>query len=98
VHARKPTDDHVILDDAMAAERGLVGHDHPVADLGVVAQTCHHVCVMYAGRVVERGRHAALLAAGGAYAAMWARQQEAGGDARVFEDALISEPGPVAIS
>ena len=28
-----------------------------------------------AGRVVERGRHDALLTAGGAYAEMWALQQ-----------------------
>ena len=56
------------------------------------------IIVLAAGRVVERGRHAALLAAGGAYAAMWARQQEAGADALISEDALIFEPGPAAIS
>lgn len=30
----------------------------------------------YHGRIAERGRHAHLLAAGGLYAAPWARQQE----------------------
>ncbi|AWK86222.1 ABCB family ABC transporter ATP-binding protein/permease [Azospirillum thermophilum] len=34
------------------------------------------ILVLEAGRVIERGRHADLLAAGGAYAALWARQQE----------------------
>ncbi|KAA0597859.1 ATP-binding cassette subfamily B protein [Azospirillum lipoferum] len=34
------------------------------------------ILVLEAGRVIERGRHADLLAARGAYAALWARQQE----------------------
>ncbi|PKU21644.1 ABCB family ABC transporter ATP-binding protein/permease [Telmatospirillum siberiense] len=34
------------------------------------------ILVLDKGRVVERGRHAALLAAGGIYAGMWRRQQE----------------------
>jgi len=38
------------------------------------------ILVMQDGRIVERGRHAALLAADGVYAALWRRQQEAVGD------------------
>ncbi|CAO3413189.1 ABCB family ABC transporter ATP-binding protein/permease [Azospirillum doebereinerae] len=34
------------------------------------------ILVLEAGRVIERGRHIELLAAGGAYASLWARQQE----------------------
>jgi ATP-binding cassette, subfamily B, heavy metal transporter len=35
----------------------------------------HEILVMDTGRIIERGNHAALLAAGGRYAAMWALQQ-----------------------
>ena len=35
------------------------------------------IIVLDAGRIVERGRHGELLERGGAYADMWARQQEA---------------------
>ena len=35
----------------------------------------HEILVMEAGRIIERGKHAALLAAQGRYAEMWALQQ-----------------------
>jgi ATP-binding cassette subfamily B protein len=35
----------------------------------------HEILVMEAGRIIERGSHAELLAAGGRYAQMWALQQ-----------------------
>ena len=35
----------------------------------------HEILVMDAGRIIERGRHAALLATKGRYAEMWALQQ-----------------------
>jgi ABC-type transport system involved in Fe-S cluster assembly fused permease/ATPase subunit len=38
----------------------------------------HEILVMDAGRIIERGNHAALLAAKGRYAQMWALQQQAG--------------------
>lgn len=41
----------------------------------------HEIVVMDAGRIIERGPHARLLAAGGRYAQMWALQQQAGGAA-----------------
>jgi ABC-type transport system involved in Fe-S cluster assembly fused permease/ATPase subunit len=52
------------------------------------------IIVLEAGRIVERGSHAALVAAGGLYAAMWARQaaersvaEEIGEDAAEQENA-----------
>jgi ATP-binding cassette subfamily B protein len=42
----------------------------------------HEIVVLEAGRVVERGRHAELLARGGRYAEMW-RLQQSGEDERV---------------
>ena len=37
------------------------------------------ILVLEGGRIVERGRHCALLASGGRYAEMWRRQQEESG-------------------
>ena len=47
------------------------------------------IAVMEKGHIVERGTHAALLARGGAYAAMWLKQQRA----VALEEALV-KPSP----
>ena len=39
-------------------------------------RSADEIIVLDAGRIVERGRHAALLAANGLYAQMWALQQQ----------------------
>ena len=46
------------------------------------------ILVFDEGRVVERGRHAQLLAQQGQYAAMWARQQEAAEHQLILDQAL----------
>ncbi|SFB66963.1 ATP-binding cassette, subfamily B [Polaromonas sp. OV174] len=43
----------------------------------------HEILVMEAGRIIERGKHAALLVANGRYAEMWAMQQASEG---VFDE------------
>ena len=47
----------------------------------------HEILVLDNGRVVERGRHDALIALDGWYADMWRRQQEGNGDDAVTLDA-----------
>jgi ATP-binding cassette subfamily B protein len=49
------------------------------------------ILVLDAGRIIERGRHAELLATGGSYAQMWARQLEA---EHLKEIAREIEPSP----
>jgi ATP-binding cassette subfamily B protein len=45
------------------------------------------ILVLDQGRVIERGRHAALLAGGGAYAQMWALQQQEDAQRRTEREA-----------
>ena len=49
------------------------------------------ILVLEAGRVVERGRHAALLAARGAYATMWERQQRSAAESKAEPAAEAAE-------
>ena len=52
----------------------------------------HEILVLDAGRIVERGRHDALIARDGRYAEMWRRQQEANGDFDPVPDAGDAAP------
>jgi ATP-binding cassette subfamily B protein len=68
-----------------------VSHDRTTLMIAHRLSTVIHadeILVLEEGRVVERGGHAALLAKGGLYAAMWARQQEA---ARAAELADVAD-------
>ena len=52
----------------------------------------HEILVMAGGRIVERGRHGPLVAAGGRYARMWALQQEGSERERGTEPATAGSP------
>ncbi len=68
-----------------------VSHDRTTLMIAHRLSTVIHadeILVLEQGRVVERGGHVALLAKGGLYAAMWARQQEA---ARAAELADVAD-------
>ncbi|NWG46619.1 MAG: ABC transporter ATP-binding protein/permease [Alphaproteobacteria bacterium] len=54
------------------------------------------ILVMEEGRVVERGSHAGLLARGGAYAALWARQAEGAPAADDVAEEAAPKPLPAA--
>jgi len=56
---------------AVAADRTTLVIAHRLSTI----VDADEILVLDAGRIVERGRHRPLVAAGGVYAAMWARQQ-----------------------
>ena len=61
MHRRKPAEDHLVLDDDVPAEGGVVGHDHLAADDAVVRDVRRH----HEEVVVAHPRHpAAALGAG----------------------------------
>ncbi|WP_091682019.1 ABCB family ABC transporter ATP-binding protein/permease [Methylocapsa palsarum] len=55
------------------------------------------ILVLDKGRIIERGSHAALLAQGGAYAAMWSRQNEIMQAEETLRRAALEEGGRLSI-
>ncbi len=65
---------------AIQAELQSVAKNHTTLVIAHRLSTvvdAHEILVMDGGRIIERGSHASLLAAGGRYATMWALQQKA---------------------
>jgi ABC-type transport system involved in Fe-S cluster assembly fused permease/ATPase subunit len=60
-----------------ANERAIQAELQSVVQNKTTLVNAHEILVMEAGRILERGTHAQLLAANGRYAQMWALQQSA---------------------
>jgi ATP-binding cassette subfamily B protein len=77
---------------AIQAELALIARDRTTLTIAHRLSTivdADEILVLDAGRIVERGRHAALIAANGAYARMWRLQQD---EARVEAERRDVEP------
>ncbi len=77
---------------AIQAELALIARDRTTLTIAHRLSTivdADEILVLDAGRIVERGRHAALVAADGAYARMWRLQQD---EARVEAERRDVEP------
>ncbi|MEO8487920.1 MAG: ABC transporter ATP-binding protein/permease, partial [Betaproteobacteria bacterium] len=78
---------------AIQAELATIARDRTTLTIAHRLSTivdADQILVLEAGRIVERGRHASLLAAGGPYSRMWRLQQD---EARVEAERRDIEPG-----
>ncbi|MCC7326590.1 MAG: ABC transporter ATP-binding protein/permease [Burkholderiales bacterium] len=81
---------------AIQAELRAIAQNHTTLTIAHRLSTivdADEILVLEAGRIVERGRHAALLAAHGVYARMWRLQQD---EERLHPDRLASNEYSVA--
>jgi ATP-binding cassette subfamily B protein len=81
---------------AIQAELATIARDRTTLTIAHRLSTivdADEILVLEAGRIVERGRHASLVAAGGPYSRMWRLQQD---EARVEAERRDIEPAPAA--
>jgi ATP-binding cassette subfamily B protein len=87
---------------AIQAELRQIARNHTTLTIAHRLSTivdADEILVLDAGRIVERGSHAALLAANGMYARMWRLQQdERRDDASPPGDAPVNEAGSLGVT